>query len=229
MADALDGRLRLVDLGAAESAFRSIKVENSFNLTAEQAKSIGTVIGCDFFLIVRSATQRRTSSARPNYYEAHAAYYLVNSRTGFLDLWHLETKSGDTVAEAEKLLNNSVADIADTFATKVRNAKIVMEQEPTFEAFDPDSKAMRPAMPFKRVKPEYTPTAYLYGIAATVDAEVSIDVNGDVKRIDITRWAGYGLDESVIAAIRQMNWRPGERGGKPLPMRVLLRYNFTKI
>jgi len=26
-----------------------------------------------------------------------------------------------------------------------------------------------------------------------------------------------------------MNWRPGERGGKPLPMRVLLRYNFTKI
>ena len=84
-------------------------------------------------------------------------------------------------------------------------------------------------MPYKRIKPEYTPAAYLYGIAATVDAEVSIDANGDVKRIDITRWAGYGLDESVIAAIRQMNWRPGERGGKPLPMRVLLRYNFTKI
>jgi TonB family protein len=95
--------------------------------------------------------------------------------------------------------------------------------------FDPDSKSMRPTMPYRRIKPEYTPTAFLYEIAATVEAEVSIDEKGEIRRIDVVRWAGYGLDEAVISAIRQMNWRPGERSGKPLPMRVLLRYNFTKI
>jgi hypothetical protein len=33
----------------------------------------------------------------------------------------------------------------------------------------------------------------------------------------------------VTDAVRAMNWRPAMRGGKPLPMRVLLRYNFTKV
>ncbi|MGH6862143.1 MAG: energy transducer TonB, partial [Phyllobacterium sp.] len=74
-----------------------------------------------------------------------------------------------------------------------------------------------------------TQTAYLYEVAATVDAEVTIDEKGNLTQLDIVRWAGYGLDEAVIEAIRKMNWRPGERDGKPLPMRVLLRYNFTKL
>ena len=65
-------------------------------------------------------------------------------------------------------------------------------------------------------------------LGATVDAEVSIDQNGNITEIDIVRWAGYGLDESVANAVRSMNWRPAERDGKPLPMRILLRYNFTK-
>jgi hypothetical protein len=84
-------------------------------------------------------------------------------------------------------------------------------------------------MPYLRIKPEYTNTAFLYDVKATVDAEVSIDAGGNVKRVDIVRWAGFGLDEAVIDAVNKMNWRRGERNGKPLAMRVLLRYNFTKI
>jgi hypothetical protein len=48
-------------------------------------------------------------------------------------------------------------------------------------------------------------------------------------RIGITRWAGYGLDESVIKTINEMQWRAASREGKALPIRVLLRYNFKKI
>ena len=84
-------------------------------------------------------------------------------------------------------------------------------------------------MPYKRIKPEYTRTAYLYDAKGTVDISVDIDQNGAVKGTEIVRWTGYGLDEAVIEAVRKMNWRPAERGGKTLPMRVLLRYNFTKI
>jgi hypothetical protein len=229
LATSLEDRFRVVDSGIALSAFNSVKVENPYNLTAESAKNIGTVIGSDHFVLIKAATQRRTSSAKPTYYEAYAAIFLVNSRTGLLELWHLESKQGDSPAEAEKLLFQAAPAIANVIASTVRAEKNHAESSPEFVLFDPDNKAMRPTMPYRRFKPEYTPTAFLYEIAATVEAEVSIDANGEIRRIDIVRWAGYGLDEAVIATIRKMNWRPGSRDGKPLPMRVLLRYNFTKI
>ena len=79
-------------------------------------------------------------------------------------------------------------------------------------------------MPYKRIKPAYTRVAGFYNIRATIDV-----LAGEVTRTEVVRWTGYGLDESVVATIRSMNWRPATRNGKPLAMRVLLRYNFTKI
>jgi len=229
LADSLESKFRVIDSGIALSAFLSVKVENPFNLTAENARNIGAVIGSDHFVLVRAATTRRSSYARPMYYEAYAAIYLVNSRTGLLDLWRVESKQGDTPAEAERLLIQEAPQIASLIASTIASTKPPIEPISEFAVFDPDSKNMRPTMPYRRIKPEYTPTAFLYEIAATVEAEVSVDEKGELRRIDIVRWAGYGLDEAVIAAVRQMNWRPGSRDGKPLPMRVLLRYNFTKI
>jgi len=229
LAESLENKFRVIDSGIARAAFNSVKVDNAFNLTADSARSIGSVIGCDHFVLVKAVTTRRTSSAKPKYFEAYAVVYLVNSRSGLLELWHLESKQGETPAEAEKLLLQQVASFANVIESKVTQATNKIGPEVQFEMFDPDSKTMRPTMPYKRIKPEYTPTAFLYEIAATVEAEANIDEKGVVRRIDIVRWAGFGLDEAVIAAIKQMNWRPGERGGKPLPMRVLLRYNFTKV
>jgi len=226
--DELGKKLRVFDRGAAEAAIRSLKIDTLFNLNSEQAKQIGGVVDGGHLVIVNAATTRRTSSAKPNYVESYAVIFLVNTNTGSLDQFILESKQANTASEAESALNKAIEGIAAVIAAKITKTTPA-ESVLNFEAYDPDSKTMRPAMPYKRVKPEYTQTAYLYGVAATVEADVSIDTNGDIKRIDITRWAGYGLDESVIAAIRQMNWRPGERNGKPLPMRVLLRYNFTKV
>jgi outer membrane biosynthesis protein TonB len=42
------------------------------------------------------------------------------------------------------------------------------------------------------------------------------------------RWAGYGLNEAVIATVRQLHFRPALRDGQPVPIRVLLRYNFRR-
>jgi len=229
LAESLEKKFRMIDPGIAQAAFNSVKVDNAFNLAAESAQSIGSVIGCDHFVLVKAVTTRRTSSAKPKYYEAYAVIYLVNSRSGLLELWHLESKQGETSGEAEKLLLHEAGSIASVIESKVSSATNETEPEPQFEMFDAESKTMRPTMPYRRIKPEYTPTAFLYEVAATVEAEASIDEKGVVRRIDIVRWAGFGLDEAVIAAIKQMNWRPGERGGKPLPMRVLLRYNFTKV
>ena len=93
----------------------------------------------------------------------------------------------------------------------------------------PEAKNFRPPLPYRRIKPPYTRTAYQYSIAATVDVEVDVDETGGIARTEIVRWAGFGLDEAVEKTIRQMNWKPADRNGKPLPMRVLLRYNFKKV
>ncbi|MEO8042966.1 MAG: energy transducer TonB, partial [Acidobacteriota bacterium] len=81
----------------------------------------------------------------------------------------------------------------------------------------------------RRIKPDYTTTAFLYDVRATIDVEADVDSDGRILSTRIVRWAGFGLEDSVEKAIRSMNWRPAMRGGKPLPMRVLLRYNFTKV
>ena len=44
----------------------------------------------------------------------------------------------------------------------------------------------------------------------------------------VVRWAGFGLDEEVVATVRRMHFRPAQREGEPVPVRVLLRYNFRK-
>ena len=81
----------------------------------------------------------------------------------------------------------------------------------------------------ERISPEYTAIADFYNVEATVDISVDIDSDGKILHTEIVRWAGYALDESVTEAVRKMNWRPAERKGKFLPMRILLRYNFKDI
>ena len=223
----LEDGFRVLDRGLAASAYRSLKVESPFNQTRESAKKIGTLLGCDHFILLKAETLRRSSSARPNYFEASAFIFLIDSRSGRLEKFLLPAKQAETAAAAE----NALAGDTDAVAASISAIVEINNEDPQieYEMFDPESKSIRPAMPYRRIKPEYTSTAFHYDVQATVDAEVSIDDKGTVQKIDIVRWAGFGLDDAVIEAVNKMVWRAGERNGKPLPMRVLLRYNFTKI
>jgi hypothetical protein len=229
LANALESKFRVIDLEIAASAYGSLKINEPFNQTAESARQIGTLIGCDHFILVKTNTSRRSSSARPDYFEASAFLWLVNTRSGELDKWIRAAKQASTVAEAETSLVKDISTVVAEIESAIRESKSSDLDASQFVEFNADAKDLRPAMPYKRIKPQYTDLAYLFDIKATVEADVSIDEKGLVRRIDILRWAGFGLDDSVIEAINKMNWRPGERDGKPLPMRVLLRYNFTKI
>jgi hypothetical protein len=227
--DALEKNIRVVDLDLAASAYSSITIVDPFNQQADQAKKIGPVVGCDRFILLKAQTDRRSSSARPSYFEASAFIFLVDARTGRLLQFLRPSKQENTLAAAEQALVNDVSNSANVIRAKLNGSHAGSSSDPEFEMYDPDSRSTRPAMPYRRIKPEYTDLAFLFDVKATVDAEVSIDEKGVVKNVDITRWAGFGLEEAVVDAVNKMNWRPGERNGKPLPMRVLLRYNFTKI
>jgi TonB family protein len=90
------------------------------------------------------------------------------------------------------------------------------------------NQEVRAPRPYRRVKPAYPEAAARAEVEATVDVLVDIDARGEVGRVEIARWAGYGLDQSVIDTVRQMHFFPAQRDGVAIPMRVLLRYNFRK-
>ena len=226
---ALSAEVKVLDPSLAASAFRAYKPSNPFNLEAETARNIGSAIGCRFYVLVRGAVQRRSRFGRPEYYEAHAAFYLVNSVTGLLSRWTSVTFEEDTPALASERLYGASEGVAADLLSAADTALREDLKANRPEVSEEDESDVRPPMPYNRLRPEYTSLADLQGIEATVDIEVLIGSDGRVLETRITRWAGYGLDESVEKAVRDMQWRPAERKGEFLPRRVLLRYNFRDI
>lgn len=227
---------KILDSDLSSVAFRAVAYENPFNLSLTEAKTIGAAIGCRYFLLVKSETLRRSTFKREEYYESYAVVYAVSARTGNLVFWKLNSTEAGHPSEAEKNLFDSARPLAEEISDALQAAKTAemtqsdprkIEEPPAENS--PEAKNFRPPMPFRRIKPEYPAPANSYNIAVTVDISVDVDEFGKILRTEITRWAGYGLDESVTEAVRKMNWRPAERGGKTLPMRILLRYNFKDI
>lgn len=233
--DELKRKVRLVDRALGTSAFDSFAVEAPFNLDVETAKSIGAAVGADYLLITRGNALRRFSFAKKSYFEGFAAVFVVNTRTGRLVDFKLASVDAADSASAIKSLESSAGGISTaivaTIAADFPTEAVVNESAPPFapEEGSPTFGDFRPPLPYKRISPTYTSSASLYGIEATVDIEVEFDSEGRVRKTFVRRWAGFGLDESVDAAVRKMNWRPASKSGRNVPVRVLLRYNFKNI
>jgi hypothetical protein len=227
---------KILDDSLVESVLQSLPEKNVFNLSTEEARNLGKAVGCDFFVVQKAETLRRASLSNPSYYESYAAVYLVSSRTGRLIFWNLLKFEADNPVEAEKKLLASTENLASEISTNLKFSKEKETKETELSKItelpdenSPEAKKFRSPLPYRRFKPHYTDLANLYNVAATVDAAVELNENGKVLKVDIVRWAGYGLDESVAETIRKMQWQPALRDGKALPIRVLLRYNFKKL
>lgn len=222
----LSDKLKALDSDLVKTAFRAAAYENIFNLTNSEAKTIGEALGCDFFVLLKAETQRRNSSLKGDYFESYAVVYLVSSKTGHLIFWKIYIFEDETDKfSGQKLfdgINLMTADIKDKLKDEIIEKLNIAE-------FTEDDKLLRSPLPYKRIKPAYTVLANLYSIAATVDIEIDLNEKGEITRTEILRWAGFGLEESVVETVKKMNWRPALKDGKPLPIRVLLRYNFKKI
>lgn len=228
--------LKVLDGDLSAVAFRSIAISNPFNMTVREARTAASAIGCDYFILVRSDGLRRTSLGKGEYYESFAFVYVVDGRSGKLISWTNESFEADTQSKADDALARS----ADSNAIKLtgilrefivrrpsEDKRSMIEEVPAEGSAA--AAGLKPPIPYKRIKPAYPSIAFLYETKATVDVEVDIGQSGEVLGIDVVRWAGFDLEASVEKAIREMNWRPAMRNGKALPMRILLRYNFTKV
>ena len=234
-------QFRITDSDRARAAAKGVGYSGSLNMTLEDARNLSSAIGCDFFITGSAQTLRRSPSNSPVYFESYASLFLVSARTGKLVFWERQEFRRPTAIEAERTLLNalSAATTRERYQSTIRR---IAEEERNFRATAIDRSApvielmpdaettsgVRAPRPFRRPKPPYPDAAAHDQVEATVDALVDIDANGKVGPIEIARWAGYGLDESVINTVKQIDFFPAMRDGVAIPMRVLLRYNFRK-
>jgi TonB family protein len=235
--------LAVLDRGMGAAAARGVGYAGSLNLTLAEARALGAAVGCDFYLAGDAQTVRRSSSARPVYFEAYASVFVVSSQTGRLVFWERPAAEADTAGEAEAALLAKL----DGGATLYAGAVVVAAEREERERFAREevgeaaavidlstdegaaaNKDLREPAPYRRLRPAYTDAAARAEAEATVDALVEVGADGEVSDVRVVRWAGFGLDEEVVSTVRRMHFRPAEREGEPVPVRVLLRYNFRK-
>jgi TonB family protein len=236
-----DAGLPIMDRDESRFGARGIGYNGSLNLTLEEARDLGAAIGCDFYLTGDAQTIRRSSSARPVFYESYASVFIVSSRTGRLVMWERPSFEAASPEAAEKILLTELTVRATRYEAAIRAAAenerserelSITKSAPVIEEVpdetSPLAKGLRLPQPYRRVRPVYPETAARAEVEATVDVLVDLDAEGEVTRVEVVRWAGFGLDDSTVNTIRQTHFRPATRDGVPLPMRVLLRYNFQR-
>ena len=232
----------VVDRDQTIAAANGVGYRGSRNLSLQEARNLGSAIGCDFFLLGDADTLRRSPSDAPTYFESYLALFIVSARTGRLVMWENQMANRPSADTAQNALFAQLSTVAiDRYMKTVLREAQVESEERAFAVEQPSivieamsdnaentDDGTRPPRAFRRLKPAYPEAAAHAQVEATVDALVDVDEKGEVSRAEISRWAGYGLDESVIATVKQLHFFPAMRNGRALPMRVLLRYNFRK-
>lgn len=236
--------LLLMDRDLSRAAARGSSYSGSLNLSRTEARNLGAAIGCEFYILGDAQTLRRSPSTGPIYFESYASIFVVSSRTGRLRNWERPNFRAENPAAAEKALLSELSggDARYRHLIAVRRA---LEDErvdreltsdevvPIIEAAPDDEKlaeseGLKLPKPFRRLTPAYPATAAQAEAEAMVDVLVDLDARGEVRRVEIDRWAGFGLDESTVETVRQLHFFPAMRNGVAVPMRILLRYNFRK-
>jgi TonB family protein len=235
-------RLALRDRELSRASARGVGYRGSLNLTRREARDLGAAVGCDFLITGDAQTLRRSPAGRPPYFEAYASVFVVSSRTGRLVHWDRQAAEADTAEEAEAALLLKLgsgvflyAHTVGTEAEREERARFASDEGAAAAVIDlstdegaAENRDLREPAPYRRLRPAYTDAASRAEAEATVDALVDIGADGEVSDVRVVRWAGFGLDEEVVATVRRMHFRPAQREGEPVPVRVLLRYNFRK-
>jgi protein TonB len=75
-------------------------------------------------------------------------------------------------------------------------------------------------MPQGRCEGKYTPEALRAAIEGTVILDVIVSETGHVRDVRVVSALGEGLTEAAIAAIKGCRFSPGEKDGRPVPVRI---------
>jgi TonB family protein len=240
-----ESSLAVLDRDQVRAATRGAGYGGAINLSLNEARELGAALGCDFFILGDAQTLRRSPSTGAVYFESYASIFLVSARTGRLTRWERPNFQSPVPAESEKSLLSELSGFEVRNRLKLathrahddergeRELKPLDQQIPLIAEAPEDDKTaaaqgLRLPRPYRRLTPPYPESAALAEAEATVDVLVDLDAGGEVTRVEVVRWGGFGMDEATVETVRRLHFFPAMRDGVAIPIRVLLRYNFRK-
>ena len=233
-----DRRAALTDDSLTQAALAGLGYDGATNLSREEARGIGAAIGCDFFILGKTGAFTRSDRVGESHEEAFAGLLIAEGRSGQLALFDFMLEKAEIRAAAQFRVGEEIEARAGRYLDSMlafdnaRLATPAASQEAAEEVPEEGSAraaGFKPPEFLNRAKPVYTEEADRADVTATVEALVHFRASGEVADIDIVRWAGFGLEESSVQAIRQLKFRPATRDGKPIAVRALVRYNFRRL
>jgi TonB family protein len=79
----------------------------------------------------------------------------------------------------------------------------------------------------REVKPNYPESVKAEGIRGTVEMEGTVEPDGTITGIRVTRALDPRLDEEAVKALRQWRFRPGQKDGVAVRVQVNVEMSFT--
>ena len=97
---------------------------------------------------------------------------------------------------------------------------------PTSAPSPPQSQDSTPVEITYQPRPAYTDEARRLQIEGEVQVEAVFTASGEVQIVRIARGLGHGLNESAIAAVRSIRFRPARQHGQPVASTATVRMRF---
>lgn len=235
-----DSRVFLVEQSIVQPALKGIAYDGSINMSRDEARKLGSAIGCDFFITGKLETFTRSDRVAEEHEEAIIGLMIVDGRAGVLAAFDFIGEKLATREAAVAALIRTLAMRAGGYVDRMSRFQLaraqVIQSRKSAESIEdipdegsPLAEGFAAPEFLNRVKPEYTDAAERADITAIVEAIAVFRANGEVGDIQIVRWAGFGLDESAGRAIRQLKFKAATREGKPVSVRATVRYNFRRL
>ncbi len=85
---------------------------------------------------------------------------------------------------------------------------------------------VRPALPVIFPNPDILPWQVPSGVEGNVIVEVTIDALGNVTETRVLQGLGHGIEEKVVAALRNWRFRPAMMDGRAIPSQQDVYFHF---
>lgn len=94
------------------------------------------------------------------------------------------------------------------------------------QVYDPGNGVTLPVL-VRDVKPSYTPAAMAARIEGSVLLRAVVLDHGGIGDVEVVKSLDPELDQQAINALKQWEFKPGTREGKPVAVRIHCELNFT--
>jgi TonB family protein len=80
-----------------------------------------------------------------------------------------------------------------------------------------------------KIEPEYSEEARKAKYSGSVLLSIVVDQNGLPRDVKVVRALGLGLDQKAIEAVMKWRFRPGMKGGRPVPVQAQVEVSFRLL